>query len=177
MADFPVWPERIKQAFFELQYQSELIVAGVQAAIIVILFMIMFLTPINYSPDAPIHSAILGLSLFSILVLVRFYFAYTRQLTSLWLGLFVIAEMILLLFIIWSYQLQFETSPVIILKNSHLNYIFILIVLRALRFEPIWVILSGVTAIIGWSFLVGYVLHTEGLSVITWDYVTYASSS
>ncbi|MFD2272329.1 adenylate/guanylate cyclase domain-containing protein [Undibacterium arcticum] len=44
--------------------------------------------------------------------------------------------------------------------------------MRALRFEPIWVILSGLTAAVGWLVLLGYALtHAQG-NPITWDYVT-----
>jgi len=175
--EYANWPDRIKNRFIELQFQSELIVGSVQLAIISLLFGIIILAPIGYSPDAPIHSAILGLTLFTILVFVRLWFAYTLQLNRIILGIFVVAEMALLLLIIWTYYIEFESSPMINLKNSHLNYIFVLIALRALRFEPIWVILSGATAVIGWSLIVWQALYSAGKQAITWDYVTYASSN
>ncbi len=176
MIDYAAWPLRIKQKFIELQDQSEFIVASVQLGIISLLYIIIIFAPIGYSPDAPIHSALLGLSLFTILVLVRLWFAYTKQLNPLFLGFSVVAEMALLLFIIWTYYIQFESTPSINLKNSHFNYVFVLIALRSLRFEPIWVLLSGATAALCWSIIVWHALfHTNDQS-ITWDYVTYASS-
>ena len=37
-------------------------------------------------------------------------------------------------------------------------------------------ILSGLTAVIGWCMIVWQTLASAGMNVITWDYVTYAST-
>ncbi len=86
--------------------------------------------------------------------------------------------MALLLFIIWTYFLQFETTATINLKNTHFFFvnIFVLIALRALRFEPIWVVLSGLTGAIGWCIIVWNTFYNATMHVVTWDYVTYAST-
>nr|WP_255666674.1 MULTISPECIES: adenylate/guanylate cyclase domain-containing protein [unclassified Legionella] len=169
-------PSRISDEIKAQQYQSELLVGGVQLGVIFLFMVINYLTPVGYTPNAPVHSTNLGLSLFTILILTRLWFAYTNQLTPVVLGLFVITEMFLLLFIIWTYYLQYETSPAINLKNTHINYVFILIALRALRFQPEWVLLSGFSAVIGWSLIVWQTLSNTGMNVVTWDYVTYAST-
>ncbi len=158
------------------QYKSEQLVVGVQIAVVTLFFIINFFTPATYSPDAPVRSSSLGLSLFTILILMRLWFVYTKQLTPLFLGFSVITEMALLLFIIWTYYLQYETTATINLKNSHINFVFVLIALRALRFEPKWVLLSGFTAVIGWTVIVWQSIANSGMSVITWDYITYAST-
>ncbi|WP_232220653.1 hypothetical protein [Legionella tunisiensis] len=170
-------PLRIRQEMAAQQYRSELFVATVQIAVIVLLLIIHCFTPVSYSPGVSVHASSLGLSLFTILILVRLWFAYTNQLTPLFLGFSIIAEMVVLLFIIWLYYLQYETTATINLKNTHINYVFILIALRALRFEPKWVILSGLTAAIGWNIIVWQTLASAGMNVITWDYVTYASTA
>jgi len=169
-------PSRVREQLTVLQYKSELLVAAVQLGVIVLLFVLNYLTPVGYSPGAPVHSARLGLSLFTILILVRLWFAYTKQLTPIFLGFSVIVEMSLLLFTIWTYYLQFETTATINLKNTQFTYIFVLIALRALRFEPLWVVLSGLTAALGWSIIVWQTLQKTGMNAITWDYVTYAST-
>lgn len=172
----PLLPLRIREQIRALQYKSELLVAAVQLAVIALLVVVNYSTPKGYSPGAPVHSAELGLSLFTILVLVRLWFAYTKQLSPFFLGFLVIAEMVLLLFILWTYYLQFETTPPINLKNTSFSFVFVLITLRALRFEPIWVILSGFTAAIGWCVIVWLAISSTSMNVLTWDYVTYASS-
>ncbi|MCL9683841.1 adenylate/guanylate cyclase domain-containing protein [Legionella maioricensis] len=169
-------PLRVREEIEAQQYRSELLVSGVQLGVIALLFIINFCMPISYSPDAPVDSASLGLWLFAILTLVRLWFAYTKQLTPVFLGFSIVAEMVLLLFIIWTYYLQYETTATINLKNTHINYVFILIALRALRFEPKWVLLSGLTATVCWTIIVWQTLSSAGMKVITWDYVTYAST-
>lgn len=176
MLKYTHFPLRVRQEIEAQQYQSELLVGGVQLAVVFVLFIVNYLTPVGYTPDAPVHTASLGLSLFGILILTRLWFAYTNQLTPFVLGLSVVLEMVLLLFIIWTYYLQYETLPTINLKNTHINYVYILIALRAFRFEPEWVLLSGLTAVIGWSIIVWQTLASTGMNVITWDYVTYAST-
>jgi adenylate cyclase len=169
-------PPRVQSTLNNLQYKSEFVVAGMQIAVIVLFYFVNYFSPAGYTPDSPVHSTPLGLYMFTVLVLLRLWLAYTKQLTNFLLGILVISEMALLLFTIWTYAQQFETTPVANLKNPHLFYIFILIALRALRFEPIWVLLSGATAIIGYSFILYVILRKEGMDVITWDYMTYVST-
>lgn len=176
MLNYTQLPPRVRNEMKKQQYQSELLVGGVQLGVIILLTIINCLTAVGYSPSAPVHSASLGLSLFAILILTRLWFAYSNQLTPIILGLFVISEMALLLFIIWTFYLQYQTSATINLKNPHISYVYILIALRALRFEPEWVLISGFSAVLGWSLIVWKTLASTGMKVITWDYVTYAST-
>jgi len=84
----------------------------------------------------------------------------------------VVAEMLVLLFVIWAYHLQYEQPPQFSLKSTQFVYVFVLIGLRALRFEPAWVLVSGLTAALGWSALVTYSVQRASENPITWDYVT-----
>jgi len=159
------------------QYQSEILVAVIQLVVIAILYLLYESFPKGFSIDAPIYSVPFGLSLFAILVVTRLYFTYTKQLTNQFLGFSVVAEMLILMVTIWTYHIQFESQEIVNLKNTHFNYVFILIALRALRFEPLWVILSGLTAAISWIAIVVHAIYTAEGNVITWDYVTYVTTS
>ena len=167
---------RVTNDLKTLQYKSELNVAFLQLAVILLFALFYNFFPTSHTPDAPIKSAPLGLALFTILVLVRLWFSYTKQLSNLFMGVAAVTEMALLMFIIWSYHIQFEDSPLINLQNSYLYYVFILIALKALRFEPIWVILSGVTAAIGWCIILWHAIDSTHINVLTWDYLTYTST-
>jgi adenylate cyclase len=48
---------------------------------------------------------------------------------------------------------------------------------RALRFEPAWVLLSGATAVLGWSAIVAVAVLGAPSPPITWDYVTALRST
>jgi adenylate cyclase len=52
-------------------------------------------------------------------------------------------------------------------------YLFIFIALRALRFEPGYVLLTGLAAIVGWSGLVAYAALADPTMPVTRDYVAY----
>jgi adenylate cyclase len=88
----------------------------------------------------------------------------------------VIAEMTVLFGILWGFASQYETSLPIALKNSLYAGVFVLIALRALRFEPVWVWLSGLTAAIGWTALSIAAWNSAGPGGRTWDAVTAAST-
>ena len=176
MSDTLELPLRIEKEIVAQQYKSEFVVAGVQLGVALLLVILNFLTPVGFSPGAPVHSASLGLSLFTIIILFRLWLVYSEQLKAGILGLLVVVEMSLLLFIIWTYHLQYETSELINLKSPLIHFIYLLICLRALRFEPKWVLLSGFTAIIGWGLIVWKAVSNQGVDSITWDYVTYAST-
>lgn len=169
--------KRVEADLKALQEKSELLVASVQLTVIALLSVIFFLAPVDRAADSPVNSEALGIGLFAILVLVRLWFAYTHQLTRLFLGFSVIAEMSVLILTIWSFHLQFGSLPAGDLKNPHIMYVFVLIALRGLRFEPIWVVLSGMTAAIGWGLMVLNALYVSGYQSMTWDYVTYVSST
>ncbi|MBL8473107.1 MAG: adenylate/guanylate cyclase domain-containing protein [Rhodocyclaceae bacterium] len=165
-------PARVRREFEQEQYRSEILVTCVQLAIAALLAQLYASAPAGFSPDAPIEAAPLGLALFSILSALRMYFALTGQLKRWMLGASVVAEMLLLLFVIWAYHLQYEQPAQLSLKSTQLIYVFMLIALRALRFEPIWVLLSGATAALGWVALVANAYYSAPVNPVTWDYVT-----
>jgi adenylate cyclase len=154
------------------QYRSELLVTAVQLAVAALLALLYASTPHGFAPDAPVEAAPLGLSLFAVLALLRLWFALTGQLGRRLLGLTVVAEMALLIGVIFAYHLQYEQPAQFSLKSTEFAYVFILIALRALRFEAVWVILSGVTAAAGWLAMLGYAVASATSNPVTWDYVT-----
>lgn len=95
-------PERIHADIRKQQYRAEIVVALVQLAIIVVFAVMYLATPASFAPGAPVRATPLGLSLFAILVSVRLWFAATDQLNRRLLAFFVVIEMAVLMFTIWS---------------------------------------------------------------------------
>ncbi|MBL8448169.1 MAG: adenylate/guanylate cyclase domain-containing protein [Zoogloeaceae bacterium] len=175
--DPPRLPARVLKALEREQYRAELLVTFVQLAIVVLLALFYVGSPPGFSPDTPIEAAPLGLVLFGELALLRLYFARTGRLSRPILGITVVAEMMVLLCVLWAYHLQYEQSPQFSLKSSQFAYIFVLIGLRALRFEPLWVVLSGLTAALGWGAILTFALLTAPENPVTWDVVTSLRST
>lgn len=166
------WPTRVLRELEREQFRSEMLVTAVQLVLIVLLATVYSATPEGFAPDAPIEAAPLGLVLFALLALLRLYAAWTGQLSRPLLAIGVVAEMLVLLFVLWAYHLQYEQPPQFSLKSTQFVYVFVLIGLRTLRFEPVWVVVSGLTAAIGWSLLVAWSIAKAPGNPITMDYVT-----
>lgn len=165
-------PLRVQRDLEREQFHSELLVTAVQLLLVAVLAALYASTPAGWAPGAPVEAAPLGLVLLALLALVRLYTAWTGQLTPPVLAAGVVAEMVVLLGVIWAYHLQYEQPVQFSLKSMQFVYVFVLISLRALRFEPVWVLLSGLTAAVGWSSLVALSIRQASGNPITWDYVT-----
>ena len=109
---------------------------------------------------------------------VRLYLAYKGSLAFGFLVFSILVDMVLLLSLIWSFHIQYMQPPSFYLKAPTLLYIFIFIALRALRFEPGFVLLSGLVGAGSWLLLVGYAIaHESDVPVITRDYIQYLTSN
>jgi adenylate cyclase len=167
---------RVRDEIARSQRESELWVGAAQIIVVAVAALVYIAAPRGFSPDAPIAALPLGLVAFALLIALRGWLAYTRQLSYAALAASVIAEMLVMIGILWGFAAQYETTLPVALKNALFAGIFILIALRALRFEPLWVWLSGVTAALGWSALVLAAWRYAGPGGRTWDAVTAATS-
>lgn len=88
----------------------------------------------------------------------------------------VCVDMALLMGLIWSFHLQYEQPAAFYLKAPTMLYVFSFIALRALRFEPLYVLAAGMAAAAGWLALLAYAA-VSGEMVLTRDYVRYLTST
>ncbi len=167
---------RVTLAIAVSQRESERWVAAAQIAVIGAAALAYTFTPRGFSPDAPIAALPLGIFAMVLLIALRAWFAYSRQLTDPVLAASVVAEMVVMLGMLWGFAPQYETTLSVALKNALFVAIFVLIALRALRFEPVWVWLSGLTAAIGWSLLAFFAWREAGPSGQTMDFVVAATT-
>ncbi|TNE39922.1 MAG: adenylate/guanylate cyclase domain-containing protein [Alphaproteobacteria bacterium] len=169
-------PARVRDAIARQQDQSEILIAWVQVIIVATFASLYALSPKAFSADvmfAPVPYALMAYGAFS---LMRLALAYAGKLPAWFLAVSVIADMALLMFLIFSFHIQYNQPPAFYLKAPTLLYVFIFIALRALRFEVGYVILAGISAAVGWLVLLGYAVHAEGMGQITRDYVEFATS-
>jgi adenylate cyclase len=169
-------PERVATEIAHSQRESELWVGVAQVAVIAAAALAYLVTPRGFSPDAPIAAVPLGIVALVLLIALRGWFAYSGQLTTPVLAASVVAEMAVLIAILWGFAPQYETTLGVALKNALFVAIFVLIALRALRFEPVWVWLSGLTAAIGWTLLAFFAWREAGPSGQTMDFVVAATT-
>ncbi len=93
------------------------------------------------------------------------------------LALSMVLDVAVLMVTIWSFHLQYGQPVAFVLKAPTFFYVFILVALRALRFEPGWVLFAGGAGILGWAVLVALALADAGMAGVTRDYVAYMNSA
>lgn len=174
----PDLPARVREDIARSQDRSEQIISLVQIAIVVVFGTLFLISPRPDTAAAAFHLTPWALGAYLVFSLVRFLTSLRMRLPGWFLTLSVIADMALLMVLIWSFHRTYGQPPSFYLKVPTLLYIFIFIALRALRFDARYVILAGVSAIIGWSLLVLYAAAFEtGGMTITRDYVEYMTGN
>lgn len=171
-------PEGVRNAIREQQDSSERLIGWIQITILLVFAFLYFATP-KISPENVIFRPVpIFLSFYFAFTCMRLYFAYKTSLASWILVLSVVVDMGLLIGLIWSFHIQYMQPPSFYLKAPTLLYVFIFIALRALRFGPGYVLLSGIVGAAGWLLLV-WIAVTEGngMSVVTRDFVMHMTSN
>ncbi|WP_299481607.1 adenylate/guanylate cyclase domain-containing protein [Cypionkella sp.] len=110
--------------------------------------------------------------------LSRVFLSYRIVLPSWYLMLSMVVDVGLLCGMIFSLHLQYEQPPAFYLKSPAMMYLFFFIALRALRFDPRYVLMSGLIAASGWSLMVLYALTYDMNDMhISRNYVDYLTSN
>jgi adenylate cyclase len=172
-------PERVREAIRQQQERSEILIAWVQFAILGLLATIYESTsmPVGVVQYEELETVILGI--YGVFSLIRLVLAHLRLMRSGMLYVSVLADMTLLMALIFSFHLKYAQPAAFYLKVPSLLYVFLFIALRALRFEARFVLFSGFTAIVGWIVLVYYVTTGYGgpENPYTDDFVDYMTSN
>jgi len=173
-----ILPERLRKSIQDQQERSEILISMIQLVIVFIFGFLYAIAPKTFSQDADFAPVPWVLAIYLAFSLIRFYLAVKRKLPDWMLYLSSIADIVLLLGLIWSFHLQYEQPPSFYLKAPTLLYLFIFIAIRALHFDPRFVISTGVSAAIGWVLMVIYVLVIDPTNnMITRDYIEYMTSN
>ncbi|MCA9715847.1 MAG: adenylate/guanylate cyclase domain-containing protein, partial [Myxococcales bacterium] len=142
----------------------------------VFFFAFYALTPKAFPPSVPFEPIPWALALYAVFTGYRTWLAMRHELGRVLLTVSVVVDITLLMVTIWSFHLQYNLPPEMYLKAPTLMYVFILIALRTLRFEPGFVIIAGLAAAGGWIILVLYAVHVGDDSMITHSFATYVTS-
>ncbi|MDG4717793.1 MULTISPECIES: adenylate/guanylate cyclase domain-containing protein [Thalassospira] len=170
-------PERVQAAIDQQQHDSEKLIGWIQLLLVTIFASLYAISPSTSLSDA-IKPVPWALGLYYLFTLKRLALAYRNALTDWFLTLSVIADIGLLLVLIWSFHIQYMQPASFYLKAPTMMYVFIFIALRSLRFDPRYILIAGATAALGWLVLASYAIWSEGgKSMITRDYVTYLTSN
>lgn len=172
-------PERVSETIRRQQERSEILIGWAELVLVGLLAVAYETTTMatgvvqeDYAFETEVFIAY---GLFSI---ARLVLAYRRALPEWLLYVSVIADMALLMGLIYSFHYKYAQTAVFYLKAPTLFYVFLFIALRALRFEARFVIFTGLTAAAGWIVLILYALGGRGGPPnATNDFVEYMTSN
>lgn len=154
-------PDRVVDTIQKEQEGSEILVSVIQLLAIATFAVLYTLTPKGFGPEVSFEPVPLTLAVYGGFTLVRLWLALQRRLPRWFVAISIVVDVAVLMITIWSFHLQYDAPPALYLKAPTLMYVFILIALRTLRFEPVMVILTGVTASVGWLIAVVYAVGHE----------------
>ena len=173
-------PERVRAAIRLQQERSEIIIGWVQLIIVALVATVYESTSMpsgvvqyDFSFETEVFAT------YGVFCVVRLFLAYRRLLRPWMLYVSVVADMTLLMGLIFSFPLKYAQPAAFYLKVPTLLYVFLFIALRALRFEARFVLFAGFTAVVGWIGLIYYVLSGKGgpENPTTDDFVEYMTSN
>lgn len=169
-------PLRIRAAIERQQDDSERLTALIQLGIVLFFALLYSVAPKTYTGNLMYPPVTMALAGFMAAAILRLTVAYRGLAPGWFVGGMVVADMTLLLLLIWSFHIQYEQPPAFSLKAPTLLYVFIFIALRALRFEARYVLLAGCTAAAGWTALASYAVFADP-GMVTRDYVHYLTAN
>ena len=169
-------PERVTRAVEHQQRQGEVLIGWIQLILVLAFATLYAVAPKTaMSQFQPVPWA---LGLYLGFTLVRLGAAYRINLPAWALILSIVADIGLLMFLIWTFHIQYGQPASFYLKAPTMLYVFIFIALRALRFDPRYVLAAGAAAVVGWSVLILYVVIADPHdTMITRNYVQYLTSN
>lgn len=176
-------PERARAAVRVQEDRSERLIGWIQLGVVLTFGTLYVIAPTTdlMTGFASLVPAALGL--YFVFTVVRLVASYRIHLPEWYLALSGVIDIALLLTLIWSFHLQYEQPAPFYLKAPTMLYLFIFIALRALRFDPRYVLRTGLLAAAGWGVLVAYAIMdgmegaADGAMPITRDYVEYLTSN
>jgi len=146
--------------------------------LLVMIFGSLYSLAPSTAPEAGFAPVPWVLTAYFVFTMGRLIGSHRGQLLNWLLMVSVVMDMGLLMALIWSFHIQYMQPPSFYLKAPTMINVFIFIGLRALRFEPRFILLAGAAAALGWLGLVLYVVFlVAGDPMITRDYVTYLTSN
>lgn len=171
-------PARVRTQIDNAQDESEILIGWLQLGAVIVFGTLYFLSRKTAPDVAGLQPAPVALFAYTLFTVIRIWVAHRRRLPGWLIAVSAVADILLLMGMIWSFHLQYEQPPSFYLKIPTLLYVFIFIALRALRFDAFYVMVAGVAAALGWAGMVAYAVSTdEGQMMVTRDYVYYMTNN
>jgi adenylate cyclase len=171
-------PDRVREIIAAEDRASERIIGLAQITLGLIWWTLYLISPTpvdsNINMLAPVPFA---LAIYLSFSMFRFCYILVRAVPSWFVAVSIFADVALLLGLIWSFNLQYGQPPGFALKAPTFVYLFILIALRALRFDPRYVLAAGLVSAMGWVAMTTMAVLLSPAIAITRSYTEYITTN
>lgn len=171
-------PARVTELVVAEEERSERLIGWVQLVLISTFAALYLIAPRPSDADStmlePVPIVIASYLAFTVL---RIGAAYRGFLPGWLLVLSMIADVVLLYGLIWTFHLAYGQPAAFYLKVPTFAYVFVFIAIRALRFDPRFVLSQGLFAAFGWLVMVWYAIEQSGGDVVTRSFVSYMTGN
>ena len=170
-------PARVRAELRARETSAERLIGWIQLALVVFFAGLYSLAP-RAEGAAGFNFVPLALAAYFLFTVLRLALSYRIALPGWYLVLSIVVDVALLCGLIFSFHIQYAQPATFYLKAPTVMYFFLFIALRALRFDPRLVLVTGLVAITGWAMLVGYaILPALSEMRVTRNYVEYLTSN
>ncbi len=171
-------PPRVERLVQLEEERSERLIGWVQLVIISTFGLLYLLSPRPTDAAAgiiePVPLAIGGYMAFT---LARIAAAHARFLPGWLLVLSMIVDVAMLYVLIWTFHIAYDQPPAFYLKVPTFAYIFVFIAVRALRFDPRFVLSQGLFAAAGWLAMVAWAVAASEPGAVTRSFSAYLTDN
>ena len=171
-------PKRVRDIVDQEDRASERLIGWTQLAIGAVLLALYLSAP--RPADAPmsvISPVALALSAYIAFSVVRTWLVMRDRTPGWFVALSICADVSIVIGLIWSFHIEYQQPPGFALKAPTFTYLLVLIVLRALRFEPRYVIAAGLAGALGWGLLTFTAISLSETGSVTRNYAEYINGS
>jgi adenylate cyclase len=170
-------PPRVQDIVEAELQQADILGAWIVFAVAGLLGILYLVAPKAGDVMSEMTPVPIVVALFLIFSLVRLRMAYRGPLSRTAQVVFLLLDFTLLYSLIWTFHLQYHQPAAFYLKAPTLLFAFLLIAVRALRFEPAVVLMSGLAATAGWGLMTAYALQATPGEAVTRDYIDYMTGN
>jgi adenylate cyclase len=165
-------PDRVHAVVQDFDRRSEQLIGWVQLTLGGFLAVLYLAAP--RPTDALMAQPVpVSLAIYLAFTGLRLFLSYRMRLPAWFLGISILVDIALLFGLIWYFHVQYGQEASFYLRAPTVMYVFVFIAIRALRFEPAWVLATGATAALGWLIMALYAIWATGPENVTRSYVAY----
>lgn len=171
-------PARVWTEIERREQIAERLIGWVQLALLAVFSTVYFIGGPIIAGGSGANFTPVALALYLVFTVFRLWLSYRITLPTWFLVLSILADITLLCAMIFSLHLQYNQPPSFYLKAPNMIYMFVFIGVRALRFDPRFVLITGLASTLGWFILVTYAIMSEQSDMyITTNMVEYLTAN